>query len=114
MNPDFKADDTFTLEAINSYREVCIKIAKLALEAGEFPASGHAKHMIDQIVAYARRAHAISGHSMGLGGTFMDMPEANVFRFNEAMQLENNDTVVAFKRGRGSPFNPPLPGTEGR
>lgn len=106
----FKADENFSLEAISDYREVCIKIAKLALEAGEFPASGHAASMIDQVVAYARRAHAISGHRMGMGGTFMDMPEANIFRFREIMQLEHHNTHVAAVRGRNSPFLPADPG----
>lgn len=110
-NPDFKAEN-MALQEISDYRKVCIKIAKLALEAGEFPASSHAAYMIDQVVAYARRAHVISGHKMGLGGTFMNVPDANIFRFKERVQLENGGFDVAPVRGRNSPFMPNVDGLD--
>lgn len=95
-----------TDEELFEYRNVCERIIALATDAANFAGSGHAASNIDTIVAFCRRAHALSGHRMGMGGAFMDMPNANVFQFKERMQLENEGKVAAPVRGRASPLLP--------
>lgn len=88
------------------FKKCCARIIALASTAESFPCSGLAKGSIDEIVAQCRKAFVISDHRMGFGPTFMDMPKANLFRFQEAVQLEYYNCHVAQVRGRKSPFMP--------